>query len=135
MTHRKHKSKVISKDEFAEEIKALSLDASSVRGSDAKVIITKCKILAEEIQNSNVKNKKKLLRQVATLSEDAQSEDKMEQMCGKFLQRFILLVTFGPLLLTVLSTVTERLMRREMNVVVPPLDGMNAIVTGGCGDR
>jgi NAD(P)-dependent dehydrogenase (short-subunit alcohol dehydrogenase family) len=134
MTHRKHKSKGISKDEFAKEIKALSLDASSVRGSDAKVIITKCKILAEEIQNSNVANKKKLLQQVAALSEDAQSEDKMEQMCGKFLKRFVLLVTFGPLLFTLFSTVTERLMRQSINVVVPPLDGMNAIVTGGCGD-
>jgi NAD(P)-dependent dehydrogenase (short-subunit alcohol dehydrogenase family) len=137
MTHnRKNNTLKIEADEFAKEIKALQDDASSIRGSDAKIIIAKCEILAEKITQSKLhkKTKNKMLNEVETIRQDSLSEDRMEQYCSKWLRYIVLSVTFGPMLLTFLGVITERMIRHKMIVSKYNLNSMTAIVTGGCGD-
>ena len=123
-----------NKADFAKRIKTLSTDGSSMRGRDANLIVADCDQLKLEIEASSLPSKKKLLKEVSVIRNDAESEEKMEKMCGKCLQRGILLITFGPLLLTLLGSLTERAMRPTMVVETRALSGDLAVITGGCGD-
>ena len=121
---------------FVKEITKIKADASSIRGPDAKLIVLACNNLKERIQSSKIttKEKKKLIFDVTVLIEESESEERMEACCAKILQRGILFMTFGPMLLSLLGTIGERITRPNMSFEERSLTHTRAIVTGGCGD-
>ena len=122
---------------FVKEINKIKTDASSIRGPDAKLIVLACTSLKEKILLSKIitkKEKKNLIFDVTVLIEESESEERMEACCAKILQRGILFMTFGPMLLSLLGTMSERMTRQDMAFEERSLTNMRAIVTGGCGD-
>ena len=125
---------------FVKEVKVLETDANSVRGRDASVIKEDCLKLEARINAAAASltagGRKKVLAQLKQVVDDTESEDRMEKACGKVLQRGMLLVMVGPVLITLLASCTEFATRPAMAVEplgARDLAGRHAVVTGGCG--
>ena len=126
-----------SRTNYDDEIRTLKADAASMRGRDASIIKADVTALQERIKNDTTLSKahaKALLKSAKEVFDDVDSEEAMEKACAKFCQRVFLVVTFGPVLLTLLGSIGEWAMRPAMVIEDDPdLTGTMSIVTGACG--